>query len=64
LSYGIIDLVPSSSTKLRATIEEPDLNEIIDPAKKIASAGRVAQDPDGATYKDVKNLQLKYLAPQ
>ncbi|KAG2231367.1 hypothetical protein INT48_007492 [Thamnidium elegans] len=36
LSYGLIDLVPSSSTKLRATIEEPDLNEIIDLAKKKA----------------------------
>ncbi|CEG66371.1 hypothetical protein RMATCC62417_02964 [Rhizopus microsporus] len=30
LYYGIIDLVPSSSTKLRAIIEESDLNEIID----------------------------------
>lgn len=56
-------MVPSSSTKLRATIEESDLNEIIDLAKKRASAVRTAQDLDGATYKDVKNYATEVLGP-
>lgn len=61
--YGIIDLVPSSSTKLRAIIEESDLNEIIDQVKKNTRTGRAAQGPDGATYQDVKSFAVEIFGP-
>ncbi|RCH98063.1 hypothetical protein CU097_014706 [Rhizopus azygosporus] len=63
LYYGIIDLVPSSSTKLRAIIEESDLNEIIDQVKKNTRTGRAAQGPDGATYQDVKSFAVEIFGP-
>jgi hypothetical protein len=63
LYHGIVDLVPSSSTRLRDTIEESDLNKIIDLTNNIASTGRVAQDPDGVTYQDVKIFVADIFGP-
>ncbi|CEP07398.1 hypothetical protein [Parasitella parasitica] len=54
--YGIIDLIPSSSTKIKDVVSDMDLAEIIGLTNKIVSRGRTFYNTDGAPYQDVKNF--------